>query len=202
MVVQVGDPLLASSQTGVFVVSQASLTGGTTAVLIYHMTDTLVRGGPSHESWVVDSMPAFVRLLARCRATGVLVVYMVSDREYAIGAEVIPAIAPLPEEIVIRNRLSGAFPDTPFEQLLREQGRDTILITGEAVDRGCNTTARQALNLGLRPIMVRGACFTHDIADSPVGPVSKEDIERVHLASLHRHGVRIMPIDDVIAALA
>jgi hypothetical protein len=49
--------------------------------------------------------------------------------------------------------------------------------------------------------MVQGACFAQDIAESPVGPVSKEDIERVHLAALYRQGIEIMTIDEVVAAL-
>ena len=76
-----------------------------------------------------------------------------------------------------------------------------FLITGNAVDRGLSDTARQARDWDTRAIMVRGACFTHDIPDSPVGSVSKEDVERVHLAALHRHGIDVMTVDEVIGAL-
>jgi len=85
--------------------------------------------------------------------------------------------------------------------MLRDNGRDTLLITGISVDRGCSSTARQALNLGIRTIVVRGACFGSEITESPVGPVTREDIERVSLAVLYRQGVEIMDVDEVIAGL-
>jgi nicotinamidase-related amidase len=158
---------------------------------------------------MVDGLPVVQRLLARCRAAGVLVVYMLSEtpRDPSVGEDVSKEIAPLPDESVIRQVGSagvsgGAFATPAFAELLRERGRDTLLIAGIAIDRGLGDTARRAPSFGCRPILVRGACFAQDIAESPVGPVTKEEIERVHLATLSRQAVGIMTVDEVIAALS
>jgi nicotinamidase-related amidase len=174
-----------------------------TALVVYHMTDIRTRPDhPGYDQPIVDALPVVARLLARCRAAGVLPVYLVPERDIAEGSEIIPELAPLPGEIVIQHVGGGAFATPEFAPLLRQRGRDTILIIGNAVDRGLNDTARQARYSGVRPVMVRGACFTQDITESPVGPVSRWDIERVHLAALHRHGIAVMDVDAVIAALA
>ncbi|HLQ31621.1 MAG TPA: isochorismatase family cysteine hydrolase [Chloroflexota bacterium] len=174
------------------------IAAGKTALLIYDMTETLVQPGPSFEQWVVDGMPDLARLLDRCRQTGVLVCYAIAAAGYA-GFEICRAIAPRPDEIVVKHGSSGAFTDTDLAELLRQQQRETALISGIAVDRGCNMTARQALALGFQTVMVRGACYTQNIDESPVGPVSKADVERVHLASLHRMGTSIVEIGELLS---
>ena len=185
----------------------ASLAAEKTALLIYHFTEYHTRPeSAGFERPMVEGLPAFTHLLARCRAAGVLVTYMISDtpRDASIGDDISGQIAPVRGETVIRQTAAtgssgGAFATPAFDELLRQQGRDTLLITGIAVDRGLNDTARRARGYGYRPIMVLGACFAQDIADSPVGPVSREDVERVHLAALHRQGIEIMTVDEVIA---
>ncbi len=171
-----------------------------TALLVYDMTETLVVDGPFLEPWVVEGMPALVRLLDRSRQVGVAVYYAVPENSPA-GSEICHAIAPQPEDTVIVHPLPGAFDGTELEASLRRGQRHTLLITGMAVDRGCNTAARQAFNRGIETYVVRGACYTRDILDSPVGPASKADIERVHLAALHRVGVHILTVDEVLDGL-
>jgi nicotinamidase-related amidase len=170
------------------------------ALLIYDLTQTLVEDGPFLEPWVASSLPALERLVGSCRRASVPVCYAVPAAS-AAGAEVCHAVAPRDSETVFVHTHSGGFAGTELERWLRGQQRDALLIAGMAVDRGCNTTARQALSRGFRPYVVRGACFTRDITESPVGPVAKSDVERVHLAALHRLGVGIVTVDEVVAAL-
>jgi nicotinamidase-related amidase len=170
------------------------------ALLIYDMTQTLVDEGPFFEQWIVDGLPALARLIEGCRRAGVVVCYAVG-KDSPAGSEVCHAIAPRPEDIVVVHPHPGAFDDTDLESALRDRGRDTVLIAGMAVDRGANTSARQAMSRGLRPYLVRGVCFTRDIRESPVGPAAKADIERIHLAALYRIGVGIPTVDEVLAAI-
>ncbi len=189
---------------------QASFKPQATALLVYHFTEFHTRpGSAGYEQPMVDALPACAHLLDRCRAAGVLIAYVISEtpRDASIGDDISSAIAPQADDVVIRQSGSdgasgGAFATPAFADLLRERGRDTLLITGIAVDRGLNDTARRARGYGCRPIMVRGACFAQDINESPVGPASKEDIERVHLAALYRQGIGIMTVDEVLAVLA
>ncbi|MBM2809255.1 MAG: hypothetical protein HW416_14 [Chloroflexi bacterium] len=205
-------------------VKPTSLTGKTTALLVYHFTDELTRPGRGFEQSVVDGLPAFARLLAGCRSAGVLVTYMMLERAIAIGSQIIPEVAPLTDEPIVRHTNRSALNCPEFVRLLLDHERDTLLISGYALDRGLSDTARQAGGWDSqpigerwealdeaakhagetklpRPIVVRDACFTYDVADSPVGHVSRQEIERAHLAALHRHGIPVMSIDEVIAAL-
>jgi nicotinamidase-related amidase len=107
----------------------------------------------------------------------------------------------LPAERLFLHPRSGAFYKTALEEHLREIQCENLLITGIALDYGLSSTAREALNLRIHPILVRGACYAYDILDSPVGAVTKEELERAHLAALYRMGGGIMSVNEVIAAL-
>ena len=170
-----------------------------TALVIYDMTATLLEG-PGTEPWIVSDLPQLAELLGQCRAAGVFVCYANSAQGYA-GFEIPAAIAPLQDEARLLHSGSGAFSGTDLEQLLRDREVDTVMVAGMAVDRGCNMTARQAQNLGFRVIMVRGACFTHSIAEGPFGPIDKHEIERVHLAALSRMGIGVPTIAEIMAEL-
>jgi nicotinamidase-related amidase len=170
------------------------------ALVLYDLTQTLVEPGRAYEPWVVEGMPTLQRLLHGCRERGVAVFHAVNAKGFA-GYEIPRDIAPVPTDTVFRHPESGAFYGTDFEQVLKEQGRDTLLIAGMAVDRGCNTTARDALNRGIRPVVVADGCFTYDLQESPVGPVPQREVARVHLAALHRIGALVLTTDEVLAAL-
>lgn len=187
--------------TAVEKAEQPRLRPESTALLIYDVTESLVNTGPSFELSVSEGLPAIVRLLDISRNAGLMIIYALSAKGYAGAAEVPAAIAPRAGEIVIRHPQSGAFTDTGLETVLRDNGREVLLIAGMAVDRGCNTTARECLGRGIQPIVIRGACFTRDIMSSPVGPVSRAQIERVHLAALHRLGAWILTVEEVFAAI-
>lgn len=169
------------------------------ALVIYDMTATLL-DGPGTEPWIVEDLPLLVKLLASCREAGVLVCYANSAQGYA-GFEIPADIAPLSDETRVLHTESGAFSGTNLEQLLRDRNVDTVMIAGMAVDRGCNMTARQALNLGFKVVMVRGACYTHSIVESPFGPLDKHEIERVHLAALFRMGAAVPTIEEIMNQL-
>jgi isochorismate hydrolase len=162
------------------------------ALLIYDMWDE--PAVPSVERGIADHR----RLLDRCREAGVFVAYAMPP---AGQRTVAPTLAPRAAEPIFEHAQSGASGDTGFAERLRAEGRDALWITGMAVDRGCNTTARQALALGLTPVLVRGLLYTRDIEQSPVGPAGWEEIERIHLASLRRMGCSIVPVADLLAAL-
>ncbi|MBM2812330.1 MAG: isochorismatase hydrolase [Chloroflexi bacterium] len=171
-----------------------------TAVLVYDVTQSLMVPGRSFEPWAADGLPLLVRLLDACRHAGVLVIYGVAASGIDTSGTP-PAIAQQPDDLIIHHQTSGAVANTELEPRMRAEGRDTLLITGMAVDRGCNVAARDALARKLHPIVVRDVCFTRDITESPVGPVPKADVARAHLAALHRLGVGIATVEEVVAAL-
>lgn len=167
-----------------------------TALLVYDMDDQL-----EHEAGIMEALPEFSRLLDHCRQAGVLAFFAIGKYAAEAGRTVAPSLAPAAGERLYAHPGSGVFYNTDCEAYLRDQGRDTVVIAGLAVDRGANTSARQAMNRDFRTLLVRGLCFTRDIAESPFGRVSREDLERTHLAALHRIGATIVRSDEVIAAL-
>ncbi len=181
---------------------------GQCALLIYDMTKELMdHASPGYSSWVVEQLPTFQQLIQACHQAGVPVFYALSQmRVDETGADrpgevICEPIRPTPEDIVIVRKKSGALAESPLESLLRERGRTILLISGMAVDRGCNTAARDAYNLGLRPVMVRELCFTRDIRSKTFGVISKEDVHRVHMAALERAVARIATVDEITEAL-
>jgi len=91
------------------------------------------------------TIPAIVRLLDRARACGMLVVYTQDwhtedDPEFAVwgrhavadtwGAGIVPALAPRPNDLVVRKLRYDAFYETPLEHELRRRGIATLIVTG------------------------------------------------------------------------
>ncbi len=72
------------------------------------------------------------------------------------GFAIYPALDVRPEDpIVIKIRYSAFIPHpSELDTLLKEQGCDTVLITGVATSTCCDSTARDASMWGLRTIMV------------------------------------------------
>jgi len=181
---------------------------GQCALLIYDMTKELIdHASPGYSSWVAEQMPTFQRLIQACHQAIAPVFYALPQIRVdetgadSAGEAICDPIRPKQDDTVIVRKKSGALADSPLEHLLREQGRTTLLISGMAVDRGCNTAARDAHNLGLRPVMVRELCFTRDIQSKTFGFISKDEIRKVHLAALERAVARIATVEEVIEAL-
>jgi nicotinamidase-related amidase len=63
-------------------------------------------------------------------------------------------LAPRPDDVVLRKPSYGAFYDTPLETILRNLGRDTVIVTGTLTNYCCGTTARQAYERGFKVIFV------------------------------------------------
>jgi len=110
-------------------------------------------------------------------------------REGTFGVQVIPEL-PLSAEhhgdwFIQRKRMSG-FYQTGLEQLLRDLGRDTLLITGVATGSCCESTARDANFRNFDAVMVHDCLGT--LGGMTLHPITKEphfvSAEEMHLASL------------------
>jgi len=171
------------------------------ALLIYDMTENRVTPGERRFSKkAVEGMPRLVKLVERCRERGVPVCHAISARTLG-QVEICRALAPAAEDKVLVHPKTGAFHDTDLEAWLRKGKRSSLLLTGIALDYGVSSTAREALTLGIHPVLVLGACYAYDIVNTPVGTVGKEELERAHLASLSFMGASVIPIQEIITAL-
>jgi nicotinamidase-related amidase len=71
-------------------------------------------------------------------------------------------LRPLKDEVVIHKPSYGAFYDTPLESILRNLGKDTVIICGTLTNFCCGATARQAYERGFKVIVGSDATATDD----------------------------------------
>ncbi len=88
-------------------------------------------------------IPNGQRLIAACRAA---------------GAEVIDALAPLDNEIVIPKTSSSLFNSTNFEYVLRNLGVEYLMVMGMITDQCVETTIRDGCDRGFLMTVVEDAC--------------------------------------------
>jgi nicotinamidase-related amidase len=188
------------------------------ALLVIDMQEAFVRPGWT-PFWVPDAtrqVPRVRALVEACRAAGVPVIYTLFDATHQRldrprsgqlmpnrypditpdpawfrDGEVWHELAPRPDEVVIRKPSYGAYYDTPLETILRNLGRDTILISGTLTNFCCGMTARQGYERGFQVI------FGSD--------VTATDLQEHHegeLRVLRKGFARVMSLAEMVAELA
>lgn len=130
----------------------------------------------------VDIMPVVAGVVARCRATGVRVVWTRMSHDGPVGGayrelfpqhflsdgspklgrnsgdyQIAPDLDPHPEDLYVDKTSYSAFRGTGLEARLRVDGCDTTVICGIATNVCCESTARDAFALGFRVIVLSDA---------------------------------------------
>ncbi len=67
-----------------------------------------------------------------------------------------------PGDVLITKRHWGAFAGTELEQILRQRGIDTVVLTGISTNAGVESTARQGTGLGFAFVVVEDACSSSE----------------------------------------
>ncbi|WP_181802848.1 cysteine hydrolase family protein [Streptomyces shenzhenensis] len=80
------------------------------------------------------------------------------------GAEIIPELAPKAGEPIVTHARISAFQGTELPLMLRARGIETVLVTGVATNVTVEGTARDAVGLGYRTVLVADACAAADAA--------------------------------------
>ncbi|KIZ16534.1 cysteine hydrolase family protein [Streptomyces natalensis] len=156
-----------------------------TALLVIDMQDEFVRPGWS-PYWVPAATrmaPRLQQLVEDCRAVSVPVIWTVFDdthlgldRPHGLRflphvdtdwrrpapAEVWDQMGRRPDEVLIRKPSYGAFYDTPLDTMLRNLGRDTVIVTGTLTNYCCGTTARQGYERGYKVVVGSDVTATDD----------------------------------------
>ncbi|HKS47508.1 MAG TPA: isochorismatase family cysteine hydrolase [Amycolatopsis sp.] len=80
------------------------------------------------------------------------------------GAEIIPELTARADEPVVTHGRISAFQGTELDLMLRARGITHVLVTGVATNVTVEGTARDAVGLGYRTILVADACSAADHA--------------------------------------
>jgi nicotinamidase-related amidase len=99
-------------------------------------------------------------------------------------------LAPLEGEVVIHKPSYGAFYETPLETILRNLGKDTVIICGTLTNFCCGMTARQGYERGFKVI------FGSDITST-----DDPNLQEPELKVLRKGFARVMALDTIVSAL-
>lgn len=84
------------------------------------------------------------------------------DPSYFRDGKIWHELSPRDGEIVVHKPSYGAFYDTPLESILKNLGRDTVVICGTLTNFCCGTTARQAYERGFKVVVGSDVTATDD----------------------------------------
>ncbi len=146
-------------------------------------------------------------LLDRFRASGEPVVHLqhVWDAPDATfmrpgtpGVEINDAVAPAPDELVIRKAFPNGFRETALQQALRDRGVDRLVVCGMMTAMCVDATARAAADLGFGVSVAQDACATCDLEfDGEIVPARQ--VHRAFLAALADGYAEVRPAADLLA---
>jgi nicotinamidase-related amidase len=135
------------------------------ALLVIDMQPALMTGAHDHAG-VLDRVAA---LAGRARWAGVPVVYL-RQRIDVTGdaADVDPAVAPRPGDVVLDKDSADSFLGTTLDDVLAEHAVQRVVVTGYATEYCVDSTARSALSHGYDLTLVADG---HSTPDRPDGVV-------------------------------
>ena len=104
-------------------------------------------------------------------------------------------------EHVVTKSVNSAFIGTDLEEILRDKGYETLVITGLTTNHCVSTTARMAGNLGFKTYVVSDAVAAFDRIDHTGKHYTAEEIHDISLANLHDEFAEILDSQSVLADL-
>ena len=104
--------------------------------------------------------------------------------------EILDEVKPLPEELVINKRSSGAFNSSPIDLVLRHMGIEYCLFAGVSTHMCVECTARDAADRGYKGILIEDACGAN-----------KEEFHKNTMLVWQRGYGRICTTDEVLKEL-
>ncbi|MEW5737097.1 MAG: cysteine hydrolase [Thermodesulfobacteriota bacterium] len=108
----------------------------------------------------LETVPAIAGLLARARAAKMAVVH--SQTPKGTPETILPPVKPLPGEPVVRSSVDK-FWNTDLENILREKGVDTVIVTGTAAHGAVLHTATAAGFRGFTVILPLDCLSAEDL---------------------------------------
>jgi nicotinamidase-related amidase len=116
------------------------------------------------------------------------------------GGEIAEAVARRPHDVVIEKQLPGSFSGTTLEEWLRARNVDTLVICGYMTQMCCDTTSRQALELGFAVEFLSDATGTHAFTNAG-GSVTAEELHRAALVTQAMRFATVLTVEEWAARL-
>jgi nicotinamidase-related amidase len=109
-------------------------------------------------------------------------------------------VASRPRATLIEKNLPGSFTGTTLEEWLTEHGVDTLTISGYMTQMCCDTTARQAMHMGLNVEFLSDATGTLSIKNG-AGAVTDEELHRAILVTQAMRFSKVLTTTEWLASL-
>ena len=142
---------------------QVALDQDRTAVLIMDFQNRIVNNFASDPQGVVQRA---AQVLQGARQAGISVIYVVHRggpfRESSPDVEIHPGVAPAPGETIISKTRTSPFSTTGLDVMLREMGRDSLVLMGVATSGCVLSTMRWAADINYKLIVVADGCSDPD----------------------------------------
>jgi nicotinamidase-related amidase len=116
------------------------------------------------------------------------------------GWKIQSQIASKHHDKLIEKTLPGSFTETNLEDCLKQHSIDTITIAGYMTQMCCDTTARQAFDLGFNVEFLSDATGTLDVFNY-AGYVSAEELHRSILITQAMKFSKVLKVDEWIKTL-
>ena len=109
----------------------------------------------------------------------------------AAASEIAPSAGFQHGDILVTKRHWGAFAGTELEQIMKQRGIDTVILTGISTNAGVESTARQGTGLGFGFVVVEDACSSQEA-----------EMHKFAFEKIFPRLARVRSTDEVLAALA
>ncbi|KYK23175.1 hydrolase [Thermoplasmatales archaeon SM1-50] len=188
------------------------------ALLVIDMQNEFVKPQWS-PYWVPEAnrrVPNMKRLIQHCRKKKIPVIFTVFSRthqyldrpstlplmpsrfpgldidqsSFFVKGEVWHELAPTDDEIVLHKSSYGAFFETPLETILKNLGKDIVIISGTLTNYCCSTTARQAYERSFKVVF-----------GSDVTAAHFPKFHEMELQVLRRGFAKVMSLDELLKVL-
>lgn len=188
------------------------------ALLVIDMQDEFVKPHWTPD-WVPEAtrqVPRIKKLIEHCRQKNVPVIFTVYSKThyyldrpktgkympgrypelsidfspFYVQGQVWHELAPREDEIVIHKPSYGAFYDTPLETILKNLGKDTVIICGTLTNVCCGMTARQAYERSFKVVFGSDVTATDD-----------PDMQEPELKTLRKNYARVLTMQEILEVL-
>jgi maleamate amidohydrolase len=114
---------------------------------------------------------------------------MLTLKEAHWNSQIVPQLAPVPGELVVRKTVPSAFFGTSLAAWLTQRGVKTLLVAG-SVTSGCvRASVVDAMSLGFRPLVVEDC-----VGDRALGP------HEANLFDMRQKYAAVMPLEQALEA--